>query len=127
MDGSYGGAGLSLNQLRRALDAGHPVIVWVPKLTFYWYRHVFQRRYWTAWDGRRVPWNETEHAQVLVGYDATGFELDNPDYRHPANSPWLWHYTLAQFEAGWKVLGNQAIVVMRRPPGHGSQGRHSSY
>jgi uncharacterized protein YvpB len=66
--GSFGGAGLRLAVLRGALAAGRPVIVWVPKRTLYpW---ALARRTWRAWDGRLIPWNADEHAQVLVGYDA---------------------------------------------------------
>jgi len=35
MGGSFGGSGLTLGALRHALAAGHPVIVWVPKLSLY--------------------------------------------------------------------------------------------
>ena len=114
MDGSYGGAAMTVDALRRAIDAGHPVLVWVPKLSLYRMKITLKRLYWQTWQGRRVPWNPEEHAQVLVGYDATGFYLDNPDYRRYSNGKWLWHYTLAEFQAGWDVLGDQAIVVLRR-------------
>lgn len=115
LDGSYGGSGLNVRDLQAALDAGHPVIAWVPKLALYWYAPTFQRNYWTAWDGQRVPWNRVEHAQVVVGYDASGFYVDNPDAARWSNGQWLWHYSYAEFQRGWDVLGDQAIVVMRRP------------
>lgn len=111
MRGSFGGSGMSLDTLRQAIDAGHPVIVWVPKLSLYSFAPTLKRRYWTTWQGQRVPWEVNEHAQVLVGYDATGFYLDNPDYKYWSNHVWLWHYTLAEFRRGWDILGDQAIVV----------------
>ncbi len=111
MGGSFGGSGLTLGTLRHALAAGQPVIVWVPKLSLY--RWALVRRTWRAWDGRLITWNQNKHAQVLVGYDASGFWLDNPDYTYRSQGQWLWHYTTAQFTAGWAVLGNQAVVVAR--------------
>lgn len=68
-----------------------------------------------------ITWNQNEHAQVLVGYDTSGFWLDNPDYTYRSQGQWLWHYTTAQFTAGWAVLGNQAVVVAR---GHQTAIRH---
>jgi uncharacterized protein YvpB len=115
MTGSWGGSRLTLSALRRALDAGHPIIVWVPKLSLYTFKPTLIRRYWTTWQGRRVLWNVNEHAQVLVGYDSGGFYLDNPDYRRFSHGAWLWHYSVAQFQRGWSVLADQAIVVIRRP------------
>jgi len=113
MDGSYGGSSMTVAGLRQAIGVGHPVIVWAPKLSLYTVTPALRRRTWTTWAGRIVPWNEEEHAQVLVGYDATGFYLDNPDYQRYSRGQWLWHYTVEQFQAGWDVLGDQAIVVMR--------------
>ena len=114
MTGSWGGSRLTLSILRHALDAGHPVIVWVPKLSLYAFKPTLIRQYWTTWQGRRVVWNVNEHAQVLVGYDSSGFYLDNPDFRRFSHGAWLWHYSVAQFQRGWSLLADQAIVVIRR-------------
>jgi uncharacterized protein YvpB len=111
--GSFGGAHVGIATIRQALDGGDPVIVWVPKLSLYGRARTFVRRWWRAYDGRLVPWNEFEHAQVAVGYDASGIYLNNPDYEHYSASHWLWHYTWAEFQRGWDVLGDQAIVVRR--------------
>ncbi len=110
---SYGGSGMTLDALRHALDEGHPIVVWIAKLSLYNQSVTLMHRTWTAWDGRAIPWNEYEHAQVLVGYDADGFYLDNPDSAHYSNNQWFWHYTIAQFQAGWDVFGDQALVVRR--------------
>ena len=116
LDGSYGGAHMTMDEVRRAIDAGHPVVVWVPKLSLYGWPSTLLRRYWLTWDGRTVPWTRQEHAQVVVGYDASGFYLDNPDYRRYSGGQWLWRYTLWQFQVGWDLLDDQGIVVARRPP-----------
>ena len=113
MTGSYGGPHMSLDDLRSALDDGHPVIVWVPKLSLYWYKPTLERGYWTTWDGKRVIWSFEEHAQVLVGYDDSGFWLDNPDYERWSGGQWLWHYSISDFQRGWDVLADQAVVVTR--------------
>lgn len=110
---SYGGSNMTLDALRHALDAGHPVIVWIAKLSLYNQSVTLLHRAWTAWDGRTIPWNEYEHAQVLVGYDADGFYLDNPDAAHYSHGQWFWRYTTAEFQAGWDVFGDQALVVRR--------------
>lgn len=115
LDGSYGGAHMTVDEVRRAIDAGHPVIVWIPKLSLYSWPSTLVRHYWQTWDGRTVPWTRQEHAQVVVGYDATGFYLDNPDYQRYSGGQWLWHYTLWQFQVGWNLLDDQGIVVARRP------------
>ena len=46
------------------LRAGNSVVVW---LTSDFRAHT--PRYWTAWDGRRIPWVIGEHAVPVIGYD----------------------------------------------------------
>ena len=46
------------------LRLGNPVIIW---LTSDFKAHI--PRYWTAWDGTRVPWSIGEHAVPVIGYD----------------------------------------------------------
>lgn len=115
LEGSYGGSHLTAGAIRHAIDAGLPVIVWVPKLSLYDYAATLERRYWLTWQGSDVPWTQNEHAQVVVGYDDTGFYLDNPDYLRYSGGQWLWHYTWAQFQQGWDVLDDQALIVARGP------------
>ncbi len=108
---SYGGAGWTQEDVRVALSEGHPVIAWVPKLSLYNNAQTFIRHTWIAWDGTPVPWNEWEHTQVVVGYDARGPFLYNTDSARYSHGQWLWHYTWAQFQRGWDVLGDQAVVI----------------
>jgi uncharacterized protein YvpB len=46
------------------LRAGNSVVVW---LTSDFRAHT--PRYWTAWDGHRIPWAIGEHAVPVIGYD----------------------------------------------------------
>jgi len=44
--------------------AGNSVVIW---LTSDFKAHT--PRYWTAWDGRRIPWAIGEHAVPVIGFD----------------------------------------------------------
>jgi uncharacterized protein YvpB len=59
-----GRTGWTIPEIVAQLRAGNSVVVW---LTSDFKPHV--PRYWTAWDGRRIPWVIGEHAVPVIGYD----------------------------------------------------------
>ncbi len=61
---AVGRIGWTIPEIVAQLRAGNAVVVW---LTSDFKPHV--PRYWTAWDGRRIPWAIGEHAVPVIGYD----------------------------------------------------------
>jgi uncharacterized protein YvpB len=61
---AVGRTGWTVPEIVAELRAGDSVVVW---LTSDFKAHV--PRYWTAWDGRRIPWAVGEHAVPVIGYD----------------------------------------------------------
>ena len=61
---AVGRTGWTIPEIVAQLRAGNSVIVW---LTSDFKPHA--PRYWTAWDGRRIPWAIGEHAVPVIGYD----------------------------------------------------------
>ncbi len=59
-----GHTGWTLAEIVAQLRLGDSVVVW---LTSDFKAHV--PRYWTAWDGARIPWAVGEHAVPVIGYD----------------------------------------------------------
>jgi uncharacterized protein YvpB len=59
-----GRTGWTVPEIVAQLRAGNSVVVW---LTSDFKAHV--PRYWTAWDGRSIPWAVGEHAVPVIGYD----------------------------------------------------------
>jgi len=61
---AVGRTGWTVPEIVAQLQLGNSVVVW---LTSDFKPHV--PRYWTAWDGRRIPWAIGEHAVPVIGYD----------------------------------------------------------
>jgi uncharacterized protein YvpB len=59
-----GHTGWTVAEIVAQLRLGNSVVVW---LTSDFKAHI--PRYWTAWDGTRVPWAIGEHAVPVIGYD----------------------------------------------------------
>jgi uncharacterized protein YvpB len=59
-----GHTGWTVAAIVAQVRAGNSVVVW---LTSDFKAHT--PRYWTAWDGRRIPWAIGEHAVPVIGYD----------------------------------------------------------
>ena len=59
---AHGGLGWTVPEIVQQLRDGDSVVVW---LTSDFKAHT--PRYWTAWDGRRVPWAVGEHAVPVIG------------------------------------------------------------
>ncbi len=110
--GAHGGTGIALATLRTAIQAGHPVVVWLPS------RHDFETlpnalatSSWTAWDGAVVTYALHEHTQTLLGVDAAGFYVGTPDYQWTPGYPFLSYWTDEEFARAFAFLGNMAIIV----------------
>ena len=59
-----GHTGWTVAEIIAQVRAGNAVMVW---LTSDFKAHT--PRYWTAWDGRRIPWAIGEHAVPVIGFD----------------------------------------------------------
>jgi len=115
----WSGTGLSRAGLEQAVAQGHPVIAWVGDRDGQM-RHA-PLAYWTAWDGRRVPYplpssGVYEHAVLVAGVTPTGPYVDDPldGSRNGSNInpvvgpgivPW------ASFLAGFSTFGGMAVIM----------------
>lgn len=95
--------GLSLDDVRREIAAGRPVIVWVigqmDRGTPVQYR---------ARDGSSVRVAYFEHTMILIGYDSNRvYVLDAYTGREQS-------YPLKTFTASWKVLDHMAVTITGR-------------
>ena len=61
---ALGRTGWTVPEIVAQLREGNSVVVW---LTSDFKPHV--PRYWTAWDGRRIPWAVGEHAVPVIGFN----------------------------------------------------------
>jgi uncharacterized protein YvpB len=92
--------GLSLDDLRREIAAGRPVIVWVIGQMNQGNPVQYRAR-----DGSVVRVAYFEHTMVLVGYDSNQvYVLDAYTGREQS-------YPLKTFTASWKVLDRMAVTV----------------
>lgn len=91
--------GLSLDDLRREIDAGHPVIVWV--IGSMWEGTPVEYK---ATDGRTSRVAAYEHTMTLIGYSSKTVQVVD------ASSGYLETYRLSDFLDSWAVLGNMAVV-----------------
>ena len=94
-------SGLSLDDLRRSLAYGHPVIVWV-------IGSVLPGGYpqpYTAADGETLTVAAGEHTVIVVGYDENTVTVQDGGMRY---SP-----SIERFLSSWGVLGNMGILYGR--------------
>ena len=103
--------GMSLNELKREIANGRPVIVWIVG-------HVWQGtpQDYRAKDGSTVTVAGYEHTMMAYGYDLSGIYLID------AGNASRKAYSYAVFLDSWGVLGNMAVtangtrdVVVRTP------------
>lgn len=75
----WSGAGLSFTEMKTYLSNNHPIIVWVDDTNNEVFIHS-PLSYWTAWDGRSVPYPTmgNEHCVVVAGYDGNNVLIYNP-------------------------------------------------
>ncbi|MFF2079160.1 C39 family peptidase [Kitasatospora sp. NPDC058162] len=94
------GPGVSVQQLKDQLAAGHPAIVWVD----YLWRHLRSTTY-TAYDGRSVLYaGPAEHTVVVTGFSGGRVSL---------NDPARGRTTVAEqdFADGYATYGQMAVVI----------------
>jgi uncharacterized protein YvpB len=91
-------SGMSLNDLRREIAAGRPVIVWVIGDVWTGYGVSY-----TASDGETLTVAAYEHTVIVTGYSAWGIQVVDGDQYFSASTE--------QFLASWGVLGNMGVVL----------------
>ncbi len=115
----WSGTGLTRARLAAAIEAGHPVIVWVGDRAGH--MRYAPLSHWIAWDGRSVPYPSPssgvyEHTVLVVGIAPAGPIVDDPldGARNGANInpvvgrgvvPWQ------SFLAGMRTFNGMAVVV----------------
>jgi uncharacterized protein YvpB len=90
-------SGMSLNDLRREIAAGRPVIVWV--IGDLWMGYGVS---YTASDGETLTVAAYEHTVIVTGYSAWGIQVVDGNQYFSAS--------IEQFLASWGVLGNMGVV-----------------
>ncbi|MFF9647061.1 C39 family peptidase [Kitasatospora aureofaciens] len=94
------GEGVSVQQLKDQLAAGHPAIVWVD----YLWRHLASTPY-TAYDGRSVPYaGPAEHTVVVTGFGGGRVSVNDPARGRTTVSE-------QDFADGYATYGQMAVVV----------------
>ncbi|MFI9365673.1 C39 family peptidase [Kitasatospora sp. NPDC053057] len=94
------GEGVSVQQLKDQLAAGHPAIVWVD----YLWRHLATTTY-TAYDGRSVPYaGPAEHTVVVTGFSGGRVSVNDPARGRTTVSE-------QDFADGYATYGQMAVVI----------------
>ncbi len=93
-------SGMNLDELKREIANGRPIIVWVVG-------HVWPgtSQIYAAQDGSRVTVAPFEHTMIAYGYDKAGIYLID------AGSGTRRNYGFEKFQGSWGVLGNMAVTV----------------
>lgn len=99
---AHGGLGWTVPDVVQQLREGNSVVVW---LTSDFKAH--SPRYWTAWDGRRIPWAIGEHAVPVIGYDPVAGTVTVVDVLYGVERT----LPVAQFAAAMTTFGGMAIAV----------------
>jgi uncharacterized protein YvpB len=99
---AQGGLGWTVPEIIQQLRDGNSVVVW---LTSDFKAHA--PRYWTAWDGRRIPWAVGEHAVPVIGYDPVANTVTVVDVLYGV----VRTLTTAQFAAAITTFGGMAVAV----------------
>ncbi|MBV6697741.1 C39 family peptidase [Kitasatospora aureofaciens] len=94
------GSGISTQNLKDHLAAGHPAIVWVD----YLWRHLASTTY-TAYDGKRVLYaGPAEHAVVVTGFGDGTVSVNDPARGRTTVSA-------KDFDNGYATYGRMAVVI----------------
>ncbi|MGW2371909.1 MULTISPECIES: C39 family peptidase [Kitasatospora] len=92
--------GVSVQELKDHLAAGHPAIVWVD----YLWRHLATTTY-TAYDGRSIPYaGPAEHTVVVTGFSGGNVSLNDPARGRTTVSE-------QDFADGYATYGQMAVVI----------------
>jgi uncharacterized protein YvpB len=100
-----GHMGWTIAEIIAQVRAGNSVVVW---LTSDFKAHT--PRYWTAWDGRRIPWAIGEHAVPVIGFDPVLNTLTVVDVLYGIERT----FTDEAFAAAMTTFEGMGIAVSRR-------------
>ncbi len=100
-----GHTGWTVAAIVAQLRLGNPVVMW---LTSDFKAHV--PRYWTAWDGTRIPWAIGEHAVPVIGYDQAQNTITFVDVLYGVQRT----MTAPAFAAALTTFGGMGIAVSSR-------------
>jgi uncharacterized protein YvpB len=97
-----GHTGWTIAEIVAQLHQGNAVVIW---LTSDFKAHV--PRYWTAWDGTRVPWAIGEHAVPVIGYDPVQSTITFVDVLYGVQRT----MTTQAFAAAMTTFGGMGVAV----------------
>jgi uncharacterized protein YvpB len=97
-----GHLGWTIAEIVAQLRQGNSVVIW---LTSDFKPHV--PRYWTAWDGTRVPWAIGEHAVPVIGYDPVQGTITFVDVLYGVQRT----MTTQAFAAAMTTFGGMGVAV----------------
>jgi uncharacterized protein YvpB len=97
-----GHTGWTIAEIVAQLRLGSSVVIW---LTSDFKAHV--PRYWTAWDGTRVPWAVGEHAVPVIGYDPAKNSITFVDVLYGVERT----MTTQAFAAAMTTFGGMGVAV----------------
>jgi uncharacterized protein YvpB len=100
-----GRTGWTVAEIVAELREGNSVVVW---LTSDFKPHV--PRYWTAWDGRRIPWAIGEHAVPVIGYDPVRNTVTVVDVLYGVERT----FSTQAFAAAMTTFDGMGVAVSRR-------------
>jgi uncharacterized protein YvpB len=100
-----GHTGWTIAEIIAQVRAGNSVVIW---LTSDFKAHA--PRYWTAWDGRRIPWAIGEHAVPVIGFDPVLNTLTVVDVLYGIERT----FTDEAFAAAMTTFDGMGIAVSRR-------------
>ncbi len=103
--------GVPTEQLRSALQAGRPIVVWLPdQLRFRQLADAGRSGIWTSWEGEPVHFAFREHTQVLVSYGPDGYRVANVGYQI-TQVPFINIWSEGDFDRAFGVLNRMAMIL----------------
>ncbi|MEO8898985.1 MAG: FG-GAP-like repeat-containing protein [Candidatus Dormibacter sp.] len=111
-----GHAGWTVPDIEAQIRRGSSVIVWVN------YNYTATGvRYWTAWDGRSIPYTTYEHTLVAIGFDSVAQTITSIDVRTGTRVT----FSESAYASVLTTFGGMGVAVS--PPFHGATiGSHVS-
>jgi uncharacterized protein YvpB len=100
---SVGHENFSAAEIYAALEARHPVLVWVETG---WERPGSYMGTWTAWDGTRIHYSLIEHVVALSGVSPTQVRVNDP--WKSGSQYWI---SKSSFELSWSDFNNMAVIL----------------
>jgi uncharacterized protein YvpB len=89
--------GWDLDNIRKEITAGRPVIVWIVNMPF-----DIESMDYTASNGNTTRVARFEHTWIITGYNMNVFTV--------VDSEWTYNVKIATFQERWDALGNQAVI-----------------